>query len=284
MDGVTEELGTNRGEWAGVAIDHLAEAGHDEPEELVIFHDHATGLRAVVSIHSTVLGPALGGCRFHPYPSVGAAVNDAVRLGWSMTGKAALAGLDLGGGKAVILGDPRLIRTEALLESFGRRVESLGGRYITAEDVGTSVADMDVIRRVTEWVAGCSPEHGGAGDPSPATALGVFEAMRATVAHTTGSDDLAGVRVTVVGVGKVGRPLVERLVAAGAVVSVADLDDAAVADLVQRLGVERVPTADALDCALRRVGPVRPGRCAERLDDPQSPVRDGGRLRQQPVG
>ncbi len=241
-----ELSGTNAGGWAGVAIDGLAEAGHDEPEELVIFHDRATGLRAVVSIHSTVLGPALGGCRFHPYPSLGAAVNDAVRLGWSMTGKAALAGLDLGGGKAVILGDPRLIRTEALLEAFGRRVEGLGGRYITAEDVGTSVADMDVLRRVTKWVAGCSPEHGGAGDPSPSTALGVFEAMRATVGHTTGSDDLAGVRVTVVGVGKVGRPLVERLVAAGAVVSVADLDDAAVGDLVHRLGVEAIPPADAL--------------------------------------
>ena len=246
MDRATEVFGANRRDGAGVAIDRLAEAGHDEPEELVIFHDRSTGLRAVVSIHSTVLGPALGGCRFHPYPSIGAAVNDAVRLGWSMTGKAALAGLELGGGKAVILGDPQLIRTDALLEAFGRRVDGLGGRYITAEDVGTSVADMDVIGRLTQWVAGCSPEHGGAGDPSPATALGVFEAMRATVGHTTGSDDLAGVRVTVVGVGKVGRPLVERLVAAGAVVSVADLDDAAVAGLAQHLGVERVATADVL--------------------------------------
>jgi valine dehydrogenase (NAD+) len=246
MDHVVEVSGTNGDERAGVAIDRLAEAGHDEPEELVVFHDRASGLRAVVSVHSTVLGPALGGCRFHPYSSIGAAVNDAVRLGWSMTGKAALAGLDLGGGKAVILGDPRVLRTEALLEAFGERVESLGGRYITAEDVGTSVADMDVIRRKTRWVAGCSPEHGGAGDPSPATALGVFEAMRATVAHATGSDDLAGVRVIVVGVGKVGGALVERLVVAGAVVSVADLDDAAVADLVHRLGVEPLAAVDAL--------------------------------------
>jgi valine dehydrogenase (NAD+) len=246
MGRAIEESGTSSGAWAGVVIDRLAEAGHDEPEELAIFHDHATGLRAVVSVHSTVLGPALGGCRFHPYPSVGAAVNDAVRLGWSMTGKAALAGLDLGGGKAVIVGDPALIRSEALLEAFGRSVERLGGRYITAEDVGTSVADMDVIRRMTRWVAGCSPQHGGAGDPSPATALGVFEAMRATVRHTTGSDDLAGVRVVVMGVGKVGRPLVERLVAAGAVVSVADVDDAVVTGLADRLGVEPVAPGDAL--------------------------------------
>jgi valine dehydrogenase (NAD+) len=244
MERATEASGTNGGGWS--ATDRLAEAGHDEPEELVIFHDQASGLRAVVSVHSTVLGPALGGCRFHPYPSIGAAVNDAVRLGWSMTGKAALAGLDLGGGKAVIMGDPRAIRTEALLEAFGRRVESLGGRYITAEDVGTCEADMDVIGRVTGWVVGRSPEQGGAGDPSPATALGVFEAMRATVNHATGSDDLAGVRVTVVGVGKVGRPLVERLVADGAVVFVADVDDAAVASLVDQLGVEPVATADAL--------------------------------------
>ena len=163
-----------------------------------------------------------------------------------MTGKATLAGLDLGGGKAVIMGNHELIRTEALLKAFGRRSRTWAGGYITAEDVGTSEADMDVIGRVTGWVVGRSPEHGGAGDPSPATALGVFEAMRATVSHTTGSDDLAGVRVTVVGVGKVGRPLVERLVAAGAVVSVADLDDAAVAGLVHRLGVEPVAPADAL--------------------------------------
>jgi valine dehydrogenase (NAD+) len=246
MGRAIEVPGTNGGGWAGVTIDRLAEAGHDEPEELAIFHDRASGLQAVVSVHSTVLGPALGGCRFHPYSSIGAAVNDAVRLGWSMTGKAALAGLDLGGGKAVILGDPQVIRTEALLEAFGRSVERLGGRYITAEDVGTSVADMDVVRRQTRWVAGCSPQHGGAGDPSPATALGVFEAMRATVAHTTGSDDLAGIRVTVMGVGKVGRPLVERLVAAGAVVSIADVDGAAVNDLTDRLGVESVAPDDAL--------------------------------------
>ncbi len=244
MDRATEASGSDGRGWA--AADRLAEAGHDEPEELVLFHDRASGLRSVVSVHSTVLGPALGGCRFHPYPSIGAAVNDAVRLGWSMTGKAALAGLDLGGGKAVIMGDPRLMRTEALLEAFGRRVESLGGRYITAEDVGTSEADMDVIGRVTGCVVGRSPEHGGAGDPSPATALGVFEAMRATVSHTTGSDELAGVRVVVVGVGKVGRPLVERLVADGAVVSVADVDDAAVASLVHQLGVVPVAPADAL--------------------------------------
>jgi len=242
----TEESGATGEQPTGLAFDRLAEAGHDEPEELVIFHDHDTGLRAVVSVHSTVLGPALGGCRFHPYPSIGAAVHDAVRLGWSMTGKAALAGLDLGGGKAVIVGDPRRIRTEALLEAFGRSIERLGGRYITAEDVGTSEADMDVIGRVTEWVVGRSAEHGGAGDPSPATAVGVFEALRATVGHTTGSDDLADMRVTVVGVGKVGRPLVEQLVAAGALVSVADVDDSAVADLVDRLGVQPVAVADAL--------------------------------------
>lgn len=246
MTSTVVDPGTSTTPGLAGAFDHLAEAGHADPEELVIVRDAKTGLRAVVSIHSTELGPALGGCRFLPYPTLGAAVLDAVRLGWSMTGKAALAGLDLGGGKSVIIGDPRSQHSAALLTAFARVVDRLGGRYITSEDVGTSVADMDLMRTTTPWVVGCSPASGGAGDPSPSTARGVFEAMRATVAHVTGSRDLAGGRVVVIGVGKVGRPLVEDLVGAGAEVTVTDVDPVAVADAVATLGVGSVRPDEAV--------------------------------------
>ncbi|MGZ4681420.1 MAG: Glu/Leu/Phe/Val dehydrogenase dimerization domain-containing protein [Acidimicrobiales bacterium] len=217
----------------------------DDPEELVVVHDRASGLHAAISIQSTVLGPALGGCRFHAYDSMVDAVEDAVRLGRAMTAKASVAGLDLGGGKAVILGDPALDRTEPMMRAFGRLVEQLDGRYITAEDVGTTTADMDLIRSQTAHVVGCSSAAGGAGDPSAATALGVFAAMGATVGHVLGGRDLVGVRVVVLGVGKVGRPLVELLVGAGARVTIADVDPAAVAAVSARFPVDVVAPAEA---------------------------------------
>jgi valine dehydrogenase (NAD+) len=212
----------------------------DDPEELVVVHDRDSGLHAAVSIQSTVLGPALGGCRFHPYDSAVEAIDDAVRLGRAMTAKASLAGLDLGGGKAVIIGDPAYDRTEAVILAFGRLVEQLGGRYITAEDVGTTTADMDLVGTETTHVVGRSTAHGGAGDPSDDTAAGVFEAMQATIAHLDGTGDLADRRIVVLGVGKVGRPLVARLVDAGADVVVADVDPVAVAAAHDRYGVDVV--------------------------------------------
>ncbi|MFC5909606.1 Glu/Leu/Phe/Val dehydrogenase dimerization domain-containing protein [Streptacidiphilus monticola] len=200
----------------------------DSHEQVVLCHDRDTGLKAVIAIHSTALGPALGGTRFHAYASEEDAVQDALNLARGMSYKNALAGLDLGGGKAVIIGDPTKIKTEALLRAYGRFVQSLNGRYVTACDVGTYVADMDVIARETEFVTGRSPENGGAGDSSVLTAFGVFQAMRASAQHRWGTPSLKGRRVGVAGVGKVGHYLVEHLVEDGAQVVVTDVSEAAV--------------------------------------------------------
>lgn len=209
-----------------------------EFEEVAFFHDPPSGLRAIVAIHSTRLGPALGGCRFYPFETEEEALRDVLRLARSMTYKAAAAGLDLGGGKAVIIGDPRRIKSEELLRAFGRFVESLGGRYITAEDVGTNRADMDIIRRETRYVTGVSPELGGSGDPSPVTAYGVFLGMKACTEVAWSRHSLRGLRVAVQGVGKVGYALVKLLVEEGAQVVVADIDVDAVARVVRDFGVE----------------------------------------------
>ncbi|WP_026455669.1 Glu/Leu/Phe/Val family dehydrogenase [Saccharomonospora iraqiensis] len=200
-------------------------SGH---EQVVHCQDEQTGLRAIIAVHSTALGPALGGTRFHPYPDDTAALEDVLALARGMTYKNALAGLDLGGGKAVIIGDPATVRSEALLRAYGRFVASLGGRYITACDVGTRVTDMDTVARETRFVTGRSEEEGGAGNSSVLTAYGVFEGMRASAAHVWGSPDLRGRRVGVAGVGKVGRHLVGHLVEAGAEVVVTDVSEAAV--------------------------------------------------------
>lgn len=202
------------------------QTGH---EQVVFCEDPATGLRAIVAIFSTALGPALGGTRFHPYRSEGDALGDALDLSRAMAYKAACAGLDLGGGKAVILGDPATDKTDALLESYGRFVQSLGGRYLTACDVGTYVEDMDVVARECAFVTGRSPAAGGAGDSSILTALGVFQGMRAAAEAAWGAPTLAGRRVGVSGVGKVGRRLVGHLLADGASVVVADVSAEAVA-------------------------------------------------------
>lgn len=191
-------------------------------EQVVLCRDGPSGLRAVIAVHSTRLGPAIGGCRFFPYDREVDAVWDAVRLAEGMTYKAAAAGLDCGGGKAVIIGDPEHSKTEALLRAFGRYVDTLGGRYVTAEDVGTTVADMDTIRRETPHVVGISPGLGGSGDPSPVTAAGVLAGMRAAAAHRWGTPTLADRHVAVMGVGKVGSALAHRLHEAGARLSIAD--------------------------------------------------------------
>lgn len=198
----------------------------DAYEQVVFCHDRPTGLRAIVAIHSTRLGPSLGGTRFYPYPGEDEALEDVLRLARGMTYKAALAGLDLGGGKAVILGDPR-DKTESLLRAYARFVDSLGGRYITAEDVGTTQADMDTIRRETRHVTGVSPSLGGSGDPSAATAYGVLHAMKAVALRLWGSGDLAGRHVVVSGVGKVGHALVRHLIEQRAEVTLSDVSDAA---------------------------------------------------------
>jgi valine dehydrogenase (NAD+) len=203
-----------------------ARGGH---EQVVFCQDEASGLRAIIAIYSTALGPALGGTRCYPYPTEADALSDVLNLSRAMAYKAACAGLDLGGGKAVIIGDPARDKSEALLRAYGRFVQSLHGRYFTACDVGTDVADMDIVGRESTYVCGRSPEQGGAGDSSVLTALGVFQGMRAAACHLWGAPVLAGRRVGIAGVGKVGRHLVEHLVADGASVVISDVSADAVA-------------------------------------------------------
>ncbi|MCX6406467.1 MAG: NAD(P)-binding domain-containing protein [Propionibacteriales bacterium] len=211
------------------------------PHEQVVFcHDQATGLRAIIGLHSTALGPGLGGTRFHPYASEADALADVLALSQGMAYKNALAGLDLGGGKAVIIGDPRTQKTEALLRAYGRMVESLNGRYFTACDVGTFSPDMDVIARETSYVTGRTVEHGGAGDSSVLTAFGVYQGMRASAQHVWGDASLAGRTVGVAGVGKVGKHLVEHLVEEDAQVVVTDVDAEALGRLTARFPQVRV--------------------------------------------
>ncbi|HEY0536723.1 MAG TPA: Glu/Leu/Phe/Val dehydrogenase dimerization domain-containing protein [Actinoallomurus sp.] len=199
------------------------------PHEQVVFcHDEATGLKAIIAIYSTALGPALGGTRFYPYASEDEALADALNLSKGMAYKNALADLDLGGGKAVIIGDPATIKSEGLLRAYGRFVQSLHGRYFTACDVGTFSEDMDVIARECAYVTGRTLAHGGAGDSSILTAFGVFQGMRAAAEHTWGDPSLRGRRVGVEGVGKVGRRLVEHLVTDGAEVIITDVTEAAI--------------------------------------------------------
>jgi valine dehydrogenase (NAD+) len=214
--------GASPGDFSGVF------SGLDGHEQVVFCSDEASGLRAIMAIHSTALGPSLGGTRFYPYADEAAALTDVLRLARGMSYKAALAGLDLGGGKAVIIGDPATGKTEALLRAYGRFVQSLNGRYITACDVGTYSEDMDVIARECDYVTGRTVAQGGAGDSSVLTAYGVFEGMRAAAEVAWGVPTLAGRTVGIAGVGKVGRHLVEHLLEDGARVVVSDVSPEAV--------------------------------------------------------
>src|SRR3954447_13706502 len=217
-----------------------------EHEQVVFCNDHATGLRAVVAIHSTALGPGLGGTRFYPYATTADAIRDVLNLSRGMSYKAALAGLDLGGGKAVIIGDPMKDKTEALLRAYGRFVQAIGGRYYTACDVGTYSEDMDVVARECSFVTGRTVAHGGAGDSSVLTAYGVFQGMRAAAEVTWGAPTLHGRTVGVAGVDKVGRHLVRHLLEDGATVVVTDVNDGAVAAVrTEHPAVRQVSDADA---------------------------------------
>ena len=203
-------------------------AGQTGHEQVVFCQDAPTGLRAIIAIYSTALGPSLGGTRFYPYPSEDAALADVLNLSRAMAYKNALADLDLGGGKAVIIGDPARLKSEALLRAYGRFVQSLGGRYVTACDVGTYSEDMDIIARECSHVTGRTVPNGGSGDSSVLTAFGVFQGMRAAAEHTWGTAGLDGRRVGVEGVGKVGRHLVPHLAQAGARVVICDVNQDAV--------------------------------------------------------
>lgn len=210
----------------------------DDHEQIVFRRDRCSGLKAIIAIHDTSRGPALGGCRIWPYESDDAALTDALRLSRGMTYKSAMAGLPYGGGKAVIIADPARDKSEALWRAFGRAVDSLGGRYVTAEDVGTRPADLEIVRRETRHVVGIA--EGGAGDPSPATAYGVFTGIQAACIERLRRSDIAGLSVAVQGLGNVGFALARMLHDAGAELYVTDIDELAVARAVKELGATAV--------------------------------------------
>lgn len=215
--------------------------------ELHIKLDERTGLKAVVAIHSTRLGPALGGARCIPYPAFDAALLDAARLARGMSYKAAVVGLPLGGGKAVLMRPDTIPDRAAYFEAFGDFVDHLGGRYVTAEDSGTGVEDMNIIARRTDHVVGTTTGENPRGDPSPSTAFGVLQGIRAAVRHAFGRDDLAGVHVAVQGTGHVGYHLCRELHARGARLTVADVDEQAVQRVVDELGARTAPAGVILE-------------------------------------
>ena len=197
----------------------------DDHEQIVFCNDKDTGLKAIIGIHNSVMGPALGGTRMFNYSNEWEALNDVLRLSRGMTFKSAITGLNIGGGKAVIIGDAKTQKTPELMRKFGEFVHSLSGRYITAEDVGMETADMDIERDVTPYVTGISEERGGAGNPSPVTAFGVYMGMKAAAKQQFGSDVLTGKKVLVQGIGHADEALVEYLTKEGALVTISDINE-----------------------------------------------------------
>ncbi|MGB1268568.1 MAG: Glu/Leu/Phe/Val family dehydrogenase [Flavobacteriaceae bacterium] len=210
----------------------------DNHEQIVFCNDKDTGLKAIIGIHNTVLGPALGGTRMWQYTNEWEALNDVLRLSRGMTFKSAVAGLNLGGGKAVIIGDAKTQKTPELMQRFGAFVHSLSGKYITAEDIGMETSDMDLVRDVTPYVTGISESRGGAGNPSPITAYGVFMGMKAAAKYKYGSDVLEDRKVIVQGIGHVGESLVEHLTNEGAKVIITDINEGRLAEVSAKYGAE----------------------------------------------
>lgn len=213
-------------------------------EEVLFCHDKASGLKAIIAIHDTTLGPALGGTRMWTYESEEAAIEDALRLARGMTYKNAAAGLNLGGGKTVIIGDPRKDKNEEMFRAFGRFIQGLNGRYITAEDVGTTEADMDIIHEETDFVTGISAAFGSSGNPSPATAFGVYRGMKAAAKEAWGNDSLEGKVIAVQGVGNVAYALCRHLHEEGAKLIVTDINKEAVRQAVEEFGAKAVDPND----------------------------------------
>lgn len=223
------------------------ELGKRDHEQIVLCSDKKSKLKAIIAIHNTTLGPALGGTRMWTYSSDQDALSDALRLSRGMTYKAAIAGLNLGGGKAVIIADPNKDKTEALFRTYGRFVEGLAGRYITAEDVGTSVQDMEWVRMETKYVTGIDRALGGSGDPSPVTAYGVYHGMKAAMKELTGSDSLRGKSISVQGAGHVASYLCDHLAKEGAKISVTDIYQDKVKAIVEKTKAKYVPPEKIYD-------------------------------------
>ncbi len=213
---------------------------HGDHEEVIFCHDKAVGLKAIIAIHNTTLGPALGGTRMWNYKSEEEALTDVLRLSKGMTYKAAASGLNLGGGKAVIIGDPKVLKSEALFRAFGQYINALNGKYITAEDVNTGVTDMEYVFMETPWVTGIPKGLGGSGDPSPYTAHGVLMGIKASVQEKLNTDSLKGLTIAVQGLGNVGSNLVKYLHDEGAKIKVADIDQQRVKKQVELFGAEAV--------------------------------------------
>jgi leucine dehydrogenase len=222
---------------AYLVFEELAKGDH---EQVIFCRDEASGLRAIIALHNTQLGPALGGCRMFPYANERDALVDVLRLSRGMTYKAAVSGLNLGGGKTVIIGDPRRDKSEAMWRSLGRFIHALDGRYITAEDSGSTMADMEILRSETPHVVGISRDLGGSGNPAPVTALGVFSGIRAAIEEALGRTACTGVRVSVQGCGAVGYHIIRHLVEAGAHVTATDVDTVALSRAVADFGVDAV--------------------------------------------
>ncbi len=251
---VREELRARTGD---TAMDLFSHAEFDHHEDVRFLHHRESGLRAIIALHDTTLGPAIGGCRMWPYASDGEALADVLRLSRGMTYKTAMAGLPFGGGKSVIIGDPRRDKSPELWRAFGRAVEGFGGRYYTGEDVGTTPADMDLAGGVTRFVLGRA--SGGSGDPSPMTARGVLAGIRVAVRHRLGRDGLAGITVALQGLGHVGMHLAELLAMEGARLVVADLDPGRAGEAARRFGARVVSGAEILETPCEVLAPCALG-------------------------
>jgi leucine dehydrogenase len=214
----------------------FGQVSFDGHEQVVFCQDKDTGLKAIIGIHNTVLGPALGGTRMWNYTNEWEALNDVLRLSRGMTYKNSISGLNLGGGKAVIIGDAKTQKTPELMRRFGQFVDSLSGKYITAEDVGMETKDMDTVNEVTKYVAGISVDRGGSGNPSPVTAYGVYMGMKAAAKYKYGSDSLEGKKVLVQGIGHVGEVLVQHLTENGALVTITDINEDRVNQVATKYG------------------------------------------------
>jgi leucine dehydrogenase len=252
--------------------------GKYEHEQVVFCSDAASGLKAIIAIHNTTLGPALGGLRMWPYKSEAAALKDVLRLSRGMTYKASIAGLNLGGGKAVIIGDPRKQKNEHLFRAFGRYVDSLGGRYITAEDVGMELRDMEWIRMETKYVTGIPVSLGGSGDPSPYTGYGVYMGVKASAKMAFGSDSLEGKKVAVQGAGNVSYQLIKNLTKEGAKVYICDIFAEKAERIAKEFGAEIVSPDDIYDLDVDIFSPCALGGVVndETIDRIKAPVIAGG--------
>ena len=237
-------------------IGRMLEYNH---EQLVFCNDNESGLKAIIAVHNTILGPSLGGTRFWNYNNETEALIDVLRLSRGMTYKSSVAGINLGGGKAVIIGDPKKIKSEALLRRFGKFINTLGGKYITAEDVGVNTRDMETIHNETEYVAGLPVSMGGGGDPSPVTAYGVYVSMKASAKEVFGNDSLAGKKVLVQGLGNVGMHLVEYLAKEKAILYVYDISEERIKMAVEKHGATATTPDKMFDLAIDVYAPCALG-------------------------